>query len=216
MTIKHNTILSALVIIGIIALLFFGIDLIRNSSSSVQDYDFEGITRPIIYPETPIQSETGSELVLFEFGDFSCPSCKKMQPVISQIKAKYSKDISFAWKNFTFLSPLSRSASIAAQCAQSQDKFWMYKIWLFSNQDKFSQGSFVAAAEAFGMDSDKFRNCLNDSEIGDFIDKDFAEAIAIGVESTPTLVIGDIAIAGVVSFEEIERVVLQELAKIGK
>jgi protein-disulfide isomerase len=211
---KHNTILSALVVIAVIGLLIFGINLIKGTTGSGNNYNFEGITRPIVYPETPILSQSNSELVFFEFGDFSCPSCKAMQPVVSQIKAKYSKDISFAWKNFAFLGDMSRSAAIAAQCANEQEKFWTYKSWLFSNQDKFSQESFIAAAVALGLERDKFVGCLSNTKIGDIIDRDFAETTALGIDSTPTIVIGDIALIGVMPFEEVERVILQELVKV--
>jgi protein-disulfide isomerase len=196
-------------------MLFFGLDLLQNTNPSTQVYDFEGITRPIAYSETPVQGGKNAKLAIYEFGDFTCPVCKSIQPFMTQIMSLYSEDVVRVWKDFPVRSELSEQTAIAARCSHEQDNFWLYKGWIFSNQDALSQSLFVAAANELGLDADKFAKCLGDPDIKDIVNRDFQEGLALGVNSTPTLVIGDVALTEVSSFEELESLVLQELSKIG-
>ncbi|PIN93158.1 hypothetical protein COU54_04145 [Candidatus Pacearchaeota archaeon CG10_big_fil_rev_8_21_14_0_10_31_24] len=194
--------------LGVLILLFFGIDLMSNKTEKNEEFDFSGITRPIFYDESPIQGATDSKIILYEYADFNCPSCLAGQKPILEIMKKYGKQVSHVWKDFPFLAPSSVQAAIAARCAENQGKFWEYHDWLFTNQGVLETTSFESGAKLLNLDIENFTACLLDDKIASLVQRDFAEAQALGIGTTPTLVIGDVALVGIVSFAEIEKALL--------
>jgi len=209
----NNKIITILLSLGALIMLFFAADLISNRQQNSQEFDFSGIMRPIFYNESPVQGSENAKLVIYEYGDFSCLFCKSMSPIISQIMEKYGAQVQYVWKDFPFLSETSSDAAIAARCAGKQGKFWEYHDWLFERQEALTSVPFDSGARSLDLDVVKFTSCILDDTIPFLVERDFQEGHALGVNETPTIVIGDVALVGVVEFGEIERAILTELQK---
>ena len=67
-------------------------------------------------------------VTVVEFSDFHCPFCKRVQPVVTQLLAKYGDKVRLVYKDFPLdsLHPQARAASEAARCAGEQGKFWEF------------------------------------------------------------------------------------------
>ena len=78
---------------------------------------------------------------------------------------------------------LAFKAAEAANCAGEQGKYWEMHDRLYENQKSLEP--WTAHAEAIGLDTGKFQDCLNGGRYAHEIRKDMAEAQKAGVTGTP-------------------------------
>lgn len=212
MKINHNFILVFLISLGVAIVFFIGWQVIKENTSNKDKINpFEGITRPIFFSENPFEGNDGSKLQIFEWGNFACPTCREMQPIMEKIFTKYGDKIIHIWKDLPFANGVSDKAAIAARCAASQGKFWQYQVILFANQEGLGSFDYVKAAENLHLDKGKFTNCLTDKNIIKLIERDTLEAKALGIDITPVFVVGNRAFSGIASFEDFDSIVAEEL-----
>ena len=198
--------------LGIAVLLAFGVDLWSGREQSNRQFDFFGATRPTQFAESPARGAEDPDVVMYEYADFGCSHCAEFQAVVSRVASTHGARVRLVWKDFPFLSQASKDAAVAARCAHKQGTFWEYANWLFANQglvgDERSlsyqdiNSSLDAGAQ---LDIPAFQACRDDATIHALVERDIAEGRALGITETPTLVIGDVALVGAQTFEEVER-----------
>ncbi len=214
MSIRHNISIAFLIVLGMVVVLFFGLEIVKEQSRRTAGTNpYEGVTRPVRYPESPSEGDERATLVVYEFGDFTCPTCRDAQPAMERLYATYGNRILHVWKDFPFLSDESTRAAVAARCAGEQGAFWDYHEWLFDNQAKLGSVSYDAGAKEVGIDAADFGACIEAGNYADEVERDFLEGQALGIDATPTFVIGNIAFAGPVTYEDMERVVKLQMGE---
>lgn len=137
-----------------------------------------------------------SKVTVIEFGDFQCPACASVHPMLKQLTQEYGDKIAFVFRHFP-LSSIHSNADLAARAAEAagaQDKFWEMHDMLFERQGEWSgalkaRDRFVKYAQELGLDTDKFDTDLTSSNIEDRIALDKGDGQALGVNSTPTILI---------------------------
>ncbi len=215
MSAKHNFAMAVLTALGVVLILAFGWQLRQNARRSRPDVNpYAGIAYPELYAESPREGASGAKLVWFEYGDFACPACGSMQGVVAQIFAKYGDRTLHIWKDFPLHGEVSEKAAVAARCAARENKFWPYHDWLFKEQANLDKIDYDAGAALLGLDQAEFLSCLDDKNIMAQVERDSLEAQALGVDITPTFVVGERAFSGAVSYEDFESVIVEELGKI--
>lgn len=90
--------------------------------------------------------------------------------------------------------PEATWAAQSAECAADQGKFWHYHDQLFSvatsrGRGGLEQGALIDYAAALGMDREQFSGCIAASTHATTVADSQSEANALGINSTPTLVI---------------------------
>lgn len=132
-----------------------------------------------------------------EWGDYQCPACAQFKaevvPILIDEYVNTGK-ITFEFRDFAFLGPESTQAAEAAACALDQDKFWDYHSTIYANHNGENQGALsddrlTDMAELVGLDMETFSTCFDDGTHEDEIADSYEEGSALGVNSTPTLVI---------------------------
>jgi protein-disulfide isomerase len=81
-------------------------------------------------------------------------------------------------------------ASEAGLCAGDQGKFWDMHDKLFANQQALKPEDLVKHAETLGLDTAKFKECLDSGKHAEEIKKRMAEGKKAGVTGTPAFLIG--------------------------
>jgi len=81
-------------------------------------------------------------------------------------------------------------ASEAGLCAGDQGKFWEMHDKLFANQQALKQEDLVKHAEALGLDTAKFKECLDSGKHAGDIKKSITEGQKAGISGTPAFLIG--------------------------
>ncbi|HEY7183349.1 MAG TPA: DsbA family protein, partial [Blastocatellia bacterium] len=79
-------------------------------------------------------------VVIDEFGDYQCPPCGLLHPVLRTLKSEYGDRIQFNFHQFplTQLHNLALEAAYAATAASLQGKFWQMHDLLYDNQSTWS------------------------------------------------------------------------------
>lgn len=136
---------------------------------------------------------TDAKVTLVEFGDFQCPACGTVHPVLKQVLVDYAGKIQFVFRHF----PLSihanaQLAARAAEAAGSQGKFWEMHDYLYEHQNDWSfqlkpEAKFAEYARQLGLDLDKFKADTTSTSLADKIGNDMGDGEALGVNATPTI-----------------------------
>jgi protein-disulfide isomerase len=130
-----------------------------------------------------------------EFSDFECPFCATFATVqMPVIREQLLATGKARWRYRDFPLPnhrWSRMASLAAQCAGEQGKFWELHDQLFlrhqwAQTSKNPRSRFREFAKDVGLDLDRFDACMDGRRYAGRIQASWEEGEALGVAATPT------------------------------
>lgn len=165
---------------------------------------------------------TSTKIEIVEFSDFECPSCAAMHPIIKQLLAEEGDKVTFIYRNFPIHAESDKIASLAL-AAGKQNKFFEMHDLIFEKQSEWAQlpnfaqrlGLFDTYAKSLGLDVNKLHKDMVDKSITDIVAKDTSDARALGINSTPTLIInGKTVIKRVVPYAEFKKAVDAEIASL--
>jgi protein-disulfide isomerase len=153
-----------------------------------------------------IQGDT-SALFFLEVSDFQCPFCKRWHDnVYPFIKREYVQTgrIRMAYVNLPLQQHAhAQQAAEAAMCASAQNRFWPMHDALFDTQDRWAPlgvpevvAYFDSLARSVGVNVEEWRQCARGSTIARIVNGDRSRAVAAGVRSTPTFIVGGLRIEG--------------------
>jgi len=137
-----------------------------------------------------------------EYGDYQCPPCGALHPIIKTLKGEYGDRIQFAFHHFPLpqLHSHALEASYAAAAAGLQGKFWEMHNLLYENQSVWSEvGDFrpilLDFARKIGLDLQRFTRDIDGLEAATVVRDDATRGNLLGVNSTPTIFINGQMIA---------------------
>ena len=177
------------------------------------------LERPPIFRTTvsagdaPFRGGADASVTLIEFSDFHCPFCRKVQPVLNQLRSVYGSKVKFVYRDYPLdsLHPQARAASEAALCAGEQGKFWEYHGRLFKDESAPSEAGFQQIARDLGVDLEAFKKCTSSGKHKKAVEASMMEGRRLGVTATPTFFINGRILMGAVPAEEFTRIIDEEL-----
>lgn len=146
-----------------------------------------------VLQSAPVEGNENAKILLMEYGDFECPSCKESAALIQQALGKRPNLVRHAWIH-AFSSqahPASESAAVASQCANQQGKFWPFHDLLFQEQDKLAPLLYNQIAQTLKLDMTAFQACLATSLIRDQVTAHTQFSVRQGITDVPYVVIND-------------------------
>jgi protein-disulfide isomerase len=164
---------------------------------------------------TPVRGPQDAKVTVVEFSDFHCPFCKRVQPTLTQLLARYPKDVKLVYKHLPLdqLHPQARRAAEASWCAQQQGRFWEYHDVLYSGGPDGSDATLAAAAGRVGLDATKYQQCMASGEASREVQKHVEEGSRYGVTGTPGFFINGRFVNGAVPLETFVQIVEEELGR---
>ena len=132
---------------------------------------------------------------LIEYGDFQCPACGAYTPVVAGLKDHFGNRLRIVFRHFplTQIHRNAMQASLAAEAAGMQDKFWEMHDLLFDRQGQWSTLSastfletLTAYATELGLDTVQFESDMESTESKNKIAADTKSGNQLGVNGTPT------------------------------
>ena len=165
-----------------------------------------------------LRGRADAPVMIVEFSDFQCPFCRKIQPTLKNLLAKYEGKIGLAYRDFP-LRGMHGQAELGAEssrCASEQGKFWEYHDLLFANPDKLNRVGLLELAHSAKLDEGQFASCLSSGKHRAEVEKDLQDGIRAGVMGTPGIFINGTPLSGAQSESAFERVIESELAKSEK
>jgi protein-disulfide isomerase len=167
--------------------------------------------------DAPTRGPAEAPVVIVEFGDFQCPYCGEMEPVVQRLLTEYDGLIRFAFKQF----PISyhshaQLAAEASLAANAQGAFWPYHDTLYAHQDALGRADLETYAADLGLDLDAFRAALDEGTYAAAAAADFDQGLAVGVSGTPAFYINGRAAFGAMPYGTLKDVVEEELKLAGR
>ena len=162
----------------------------------------------------PSRGPEKAPVTIVEFSDFHCPFCRRVQPTLEQVLAKYPDKIRLVYKDLPLdsLHPQARAAAEAAQCAHEQGKFWPYHDRLYERGSDASVATLTAVATDAGLDVAAFSQCLASGRQKAAVQRSADEAEGFGATGTPTFFINGRMMSGALPLETFTRVIDEELS----
>ena len=161
--------------------------------------------------DRPFKGQADAPVTVVEFSDYQCPYCSRAYQTLDQrLVEEYAQRIKFVFKHLPLesLHPWAKKASVAAACAyvQQPETFWNLHALLFRDQKQITQDNLREKVEGFaqelGLDLPAMMDCYDTDATKSVVETDLAEAMSLGISSTPTYLINGAVLQGVVSFEE--------------
>jgi protein-disulfide isomerase len=154
-----------------------------------------------------------AKVTLVEFGDYQCPACASAHPIVNRIIENNKKKILFVFRHFPLpLHKNARLAAIVAEAAGRQGKYWEMHDRLYENQTEWAESNkpiefFNKYAAGLKLDMDQFAQDLKDKKIAKKIDSDKRDGLAAAVQATPTFFVNGRRIQGVMSYDELQKLI---------
>ncbi len=168
----------------------------------------------------PSRGPADAKVTIVEFSDFQCPFCSRGYQILEeQVMPEYEGKVRFYFKHLPLKSihPWAEGAALASECAaeQSPDAFWKLYHATFKAQREINQDNLKSKMTEFakkaGLDEGKFTECFDGKKTLPRIEKDLAEAAAVGANSTPTFFINGRRLEGAQPLENFKAIIDEEL-----
>jgi protein-disulfide isomerase len=118
-------------------------------------------------PAEPTDHAQGSEhapVVLIEYGDFECPSCKLAVQTPKLLLERFPNRIRFIFRHFPLQDahPHALLAAEASEAAAAQGSFWAMHDALYANQAHLREHDLRRYAEEVGLDLTRYAAEMED------------------------------------------------------
>ena len=135
-------------------------------------------------------SRTGRDgVTVLIYGDYLCPYCRSLRGVLERLRKAMGERMDYVFRHFPNerAHPGAEFASLAAEAAGRQDRFWQMHDTLYAHKLPLNREQVIDAARSIGLDMDRFIGDLADPEVRRHVDEDIANAQHNGVTVTPAI-----------------------------
>lgn len=207
-----------LIIVACVVIMLIGIFFYSNSN--IDPLSLSENQTKLIKSDSLTIGKTSAKVKIVEFADFECPACAAEAGVILKLLNDYKDNISLIFRHF----PLDQHknaflAGKAVEAANEQGKFKeMYeKIYLnrfiWGDKTEPQTEAFIGFAREIGLDIAKFKTDILSDKYDTKIYGDRQDGIDLGINSTPTLIIGGKKYTSAMPYEDFKKIIDTELGK---
>jgi protein-disulfide isomerase len=147
------------------------------------------------------------DVTLVEFFDYNCGYCKRALTDLTDLMKDDSK-LRVVLKEFPVLGPGSQEAAQVAIAARMQDKsgkkYFDFHQRLLSGRGQADRARALAAAKEAGFDMAKLERDMASPEVKATIEENMKLAEQLGLNGTPSYVVGSDVVVGAVGFEALK------------
>jgi protein-disulfide isomerase len=159
-------------------------------------------------PQAPVE--------ITEYADYQCPFCQTFATLqMPTIENRLIDTGRLRWRYRDFplqQHPFSRLAAHSAACADEQGKYWDQHTRIYDGQQEWAEAHdagpiFRRYAQASGLDLPRYDACMKSGKYAGRIQASLNEGVQVGVNSTPTLLIGNRLYRGRLDSDAITKLV---------
>ena len=168
---------------------------------------------PPVNSKDHIQGLPDAIIEFVEYGDYQCPYCGKVYPVIKEIQETFGEKLMFVFRHF----PLSNihkyalPAAIATEAANRQHKFWQMHDAIYERQPELSESALKKFAVQIGLEMAAFERDMSDESITEKIELDFESGMHSGVNGTPSFFINGYRYEGYYDYTSLSNAIKANL-----
>lgn len=159
---------------------------------------------------------------LEEFGDFECPPCGALHPILEQMHEEFGNRLRITFREYPLPSHQhARAAASAAEAAGIQGKFWPMHDLIYERQNAWktqfnARAIFEGYAREIGLDVERYNRDLEGNLVAQRIFQDNRRGQSLGVGGTPTVFINgrEVPFENLAP-EKLRLVIMKELQAVG-
>ena len=155
-------------------------------------------TPPLGYEGQPTLGDDDAPVKVIFFENFLCDHCRALEAeVMPQLRRDYidTGKVEAYYVNLAWGGERAGLAGLAGECAYAQNEaaFWDYKSALYGAQETWQGVGGLAelAQDVDALDAAELRICIEEGHFRDEVQRDLDLAERIGVQGTPSLVVGN-------------------------
>jgi protein-disulfide isomerase len=149
---------------------------------------------PAVNADDHILESAEHSVLLMEYGDYQCPYCKEVQPVLAKLKKLFGRKLALGYRHFPFSEAHLQAfaAAVAAEAAAKQNKFWIFHKKIFAGKQSvkaLGPAGLKRIARSCKLNMKKFEEGIAGKECYEAVKSYFDSGIKSGVNGTPTFFI---------------------------
>ncbi|MCH8273354.1 MAG: thioredoxin domain-containing protein [Armatimonadetes bacterium] len=166
--------------------------LLRTHGASPAEMVADSVGRLALGSPRHVFGREDAPITIVEFTDFYCPKCREEHAWLMQaLSGELAQDVRLVLRHRPWRSHrLSVEAAILAEWAADQGRFWEFADHAYRIESDLSLDQLFDAAEGAGLDVERARAVLNDSELRRAyfrqVNGDIQLADELGVRVTPS------------------------------
>ena len=177
--------------------------LLRGDMQDMTADPLAAVRSQIHLANSPSKGPADARVVVVEYADFQCPSCRQLHQTMRAIAPNYP-EVRFVFKDFplTQVHPWAMTAAIAGRCAyvQRPDAFWKLHDLIFDNQETISPENVwqktIDFAGPAGLNVEALRTCMASREPSQTVLTSVKEGQALKIANTPTVFVNGRRLVG--------------------
>ncbi len=140
----------------------------------------------VLAPGRPEKGNPDARVVIIEFSDLQCPSCRRGSEAVEQLLLKYEGKIRLIYRHYPLdIHERAMLYAQAAEAAHRQGKFWEMHELIFNEQEANSK-RLEEFARSLGLNMEQFRKDMKSREVMQAVVEDMSTGKRLGITSTPT------------------------------
>lgn len=194
-------VLALIAVIGIGAIVYSTTRGGGGMATAPQEITLQNADSLLALAEGITMGEETAPVRVMVFSDFQCGACGVWSTRIEpNLKAEFIETgkVRYTYYDFPITSIHAHAflAARAGRCANDQGRFWEFhdRVFAYQNSWAFSQSppvdEFTQYATEAGLDGDAFESCLRSDRHADVVTANLMLAEQLGVNSTPTVYVG--------------------------
>ncbi len=172
-------------------------DLIKNNMSAlVKD------------SQDPVGGNAGGKVTVVEFFDYNCPYCRRAKPIVGRLLNE-DKRVRYVYKEYPILSKTSGLAARVALAVwkQNPDKYESLHKGMMKPGERLTEEIIKRRVREQGLDWNRVKQRADQPDISAQVEKNISLARKLGINGTPSFVIGEQFFPGLVPLEDLKRAV---------
>jgi protein-disulfide isomerase len=156
--------------------------------------------------DAPALGDPAGDVAVIEFFDYNCPYCRRAKPILSELMSD-DPGVRVVGREWPILGEGSVFAARAALAARAQDLYEPFHWALMGMSGRAERGSVLRIAEEVGLDVERLLTDMEAPEIDAHIAESMRLADLLGFSGTPSFVVGETLLPGLVDAETLAAAV---------
>lgn len=148
-------------------------------------------------PNAPVLGNPEGDVTVVEFFDYNCPYCRRAMPQVDAL-IEQDENVRLVYREWPILGEGSVFAARAALAARKQGKYEVFHEAMMGMNGRAEEASVIRIAGEVGLDIEQLRQDMQAPEVDEHIATSMELTRALGFTGTPSFVIGDELIGGLV------------------
>ena len=153
-------------------------------------------------PNAPVLGNPDGDVTVVEFFDYNCPYCRRAMPVVQEL-LELDPNIRLVYREWPILGEGSVFAARAALASRNQGKYEEFHWAMMGMNGRAEEASVLRIAREIGLDIDQLKADMNAPEVDEHIETTMRLTQALGFSGTPSFVIGENLVPGLVGVGEL-------------